>query len=74
MSHVVHEPGVILIVTSSKDANTGPTCGSAIAAALMYRPCMRRFISPDCSPEISSCFPGPVDASLGAGFSHVHHQ
>ena len=37
MPHAVHEPGVILMVTSSKDANTGPTWGSVIAAALIYR-------------------------------------
>ncbi len=60
MSHVVHETVVILTVTSSKDANTGPTLGSVIAAALMYRLCMRRLISWDCSPEISSAFPAPL--------------
>jgi hypothetical protein len=68
MSHAVHAPGVTLIVTSSKDAKTGPMWGSAIAAELIYRLCMRRFISVDCSPEISSAFPAPLTPCSAPGF------
>src|SRR5439155_1433417 len=68
MSHEVHESDVILMVTSSKDANTSPTRGSVIAAALIYRLCMRRFISADCSPEISSALPAPLTPRSAPGF------
>jgi hypothetical protein len=54
MSQAIHETGVSRSVTSSNDANTGPTWGSDIAAALKYRLCRRRLISWERSPETIS--------------------
>src|SRR2546423_5809997 len=68
MSQVVHETGVSRIVTSSNDANTGPTWGSDIAAALKYRLCRRRFISWDSPPEMSSTLPAAVTPRSVPGF------
>src|SRR5579862_2072871 len=68
ISHEVQEAGVSRRVTSSKDANTGPTAGSASAAALKYRPHMRRFIAEDRSPEITSILPTAVTPRSEPGF------
>src|SRR5207245_11342071 len=56
------------VVTSSNEANTGPMWGSSIAAALIYRLCMRRFISRDWSPEISSALPAAFTPRSAPGF------
>ncbi len=68
MSQAIHETGVSRIVTSSNDANTGPTWGSDIAAALKYRLCRRRFISWDSPPETSSTLPVAVTPRSVPGF------
>src|SRR5271154_3651393 len=68
MSQLVHETGVSRMVTSSNDANTGSTLGSDIAAALIYRLCMRRFISWDWLPEITSTLPAAVTPRSAPGF------